>query len=69
MKSLFQFGARSSTISALPGEFVPDRLLKSLKTLADPSRPKIFYYISQEQVTHPGWHDGCICPPRPSPIP
>jgi DNA-binding transcriptional ArsR family regulator len=38
-------------MSALPGELVPDRLLRSLKALADPTRLKILYDISQEEVT------------------
>ncbi|MGD0611916.1 MAG: metalloregulator ArsR/SmtB family transcription factor [Anaerolineales bacterium] len=38
-------------MSTLPEELVPDRLLRSLKMLADPTRLKILYYISQEEVT------------------
>jgi len=50
-ESLFLFGARPATMSALPGELVPDRLLRSLKALADSTRLKILYDISQEEVT------------------
>jgi DNA-binding transcriptional ArsR family regulator len=50
-RQLFLFGARPASMSALPGELVPEGLLRSLKALADPTRLKILYYISQEDVT------------------
>jgi DNA-binding transcriptional ArsR family regulator len=48
---IFLFGARPATMSATPGELVPDGLLHSLKALADSTRLKILYYLSQEELT------------------
>ena len=47
---LFLFGARPSTMSAIPGEQVPDGLLRTLKALADPTRLKILRYLYQEEL-------------------
>ncbi len=47
----FMFGARPATMSAIPGELIPDGLLRTLKALADPTRLKILYYLAQEQMT------------------
>jgi DNA-binding transcriptional ArsR family regulator len=48
---LFLFGARPATMSAIPGELVPDGLLRTLKALADPTRLKILNYLSNEDLT------------------
>lgn len=48
---LFLFGARPATMSAIPGELVPDGLLRTLKALADPTRLKILNYLSSEGLT------------------
>lgn len=45
------FGARPSSMSVVPGETVPDALIRSLKALADPTRLKILYYLSSESLT------------------
>ncbi len=50
-RKLFLFGARPSTMSAIPGELVPDGLLIALKALADPTRLKILHYLSQHEMT------------------
>ena len=50
-RQLFLFGARPSTMSAIPGELVPDGLLITLKALADPTRLKILNYLSKEELT------------------
>jgi len=50
-KKMFLWGARPSTMSAIPGELVPDGLLISLKALADPTRLKILWYLNQEELT------------------
>lgn len=50
-QQLFLFGARPSTMSAIPGELVPDGLLITLKALADPTRLKILNYLSREELT------------------
>jgi DNA-binding transcriptional ArsR family regulator len=49
--TLFAFGARPADMAAIPGEMVPDALLRILKALADPTRLKIMYYLSQQEVT------------------
>ncbi len=48
---LFLFGARPADMSAIPGELVPDGLLRTLKALADPTRLKILNYLSSEGLT------------------
>jgi DNA-binding transcriptional ArsR family regulator len=50
-QKIFLFGARPSTMSAIPGELVPDGLLIALKALADPTRLKILRYLSQQELT------------------
>lgn len=50
-QKLFLFGARPSTMSAIPGELVPDGLLIALKALGNPTRLKILRYLSQEELT------------------
>jgi DNA-binding transcriptional ArsR family regulator len=49
-QKLFLFGARPSTTSAIPGEPVPDGLLRTLKALADPTRLKILRILYQEEL-------------------
>ena len=39
------FGARSPDESLIPGEMVPDQLLRELKALADPTRLRILRYL------------------------
>jgi DNA-binding transcriptional ArsR family regulator len=48
---LLLFGARPADMSAIPGETVPDALVRSLKALADPTRLKILFYLSHESLT------------------
>ncbi|MBE0683344.1 MAG: winged helix-turn-helix transcriptional regulator [Anaerolineales bacterium] len=48
---LLLFGARPVDMSVIPGETVPDALVRSLKALADPTRLKILYYLSKESLT------------------
>jgi DNA-binding transcriptional ArsR family regulator len=45
------FGARPAEMSVIPGESLPDGLVRSLKALADPTRLKILYYLSKENLT------------------
>jgi len=45
------FGARPADISLVPGEAVPDAMLRSLKALADPSRLKILRYLAEGSYT------------------
>jgi DNA-binding transcriptional ArsR family regulator len=49
-ETLFLFGARPPTMSAIPGEQVPDGLLRRLKALSDPTRLTILRYLSQEDL-------------------
>jgi DNA-binding transcriptional ArsR family regulator len=48
---LMLFGARPAEMSAIPGEALPDGLVRSLKALADPTRLKILFYLSHESLT------------------
>ncbi len=50
-KKVFLFGARPANMSAIPGEMVPDDLVRVLKATADPTRLKILYYLSREELT------------------
>lgn len=45
------FGARPADVSLVPGEAVPDAMLRSLKALADPTRLKILRYLGEESYT------------------
>jgi DNA-binding transcriptional ArsR family regulator len=47
---LLLFGARPTDMSVIPGESVPDALVRSLKALADPTRLKILYYLSHDSL-------------------
>lgn len=48
---LLAFGARPADMSVIPGEIVPDALVRSLKALADPTRLKILRYLTNEYLT------------------
>lgn len=48
---LLTFGARPADMSVVPGEIVPDALVRSLKALADPTRLKILRYLTDESLT------------------
>ncbi|RMF41944.1 MAG: ArsR family transcriptional regulator [Anaerolineae bacterium] len=48
---LFLFGARPVDASLVPGESVPDTMLRALKALADPTRLRILRYLSHEPMT------------------
>jgi DNA-binding transcriptional ArsR family regulator len=48
---LMLFGARPADISLVPGETVPDAMLRSLKALADPTRLKILRYLGERSYT------------------
>jgi DNA-binding transcriptional ArsR family regulator len=50
---LIIFGARPANMSVVPGEMVPDGLVRSLKALADPTRLKILFYLSQQECLTP----------------
>ncbi len=50
-RGIFLFGARPATMAAIPGEQIPDGLVRTLKALADPTRLKIMHYLTQGEVT------------------
>ena len=50
-KMIVLFGARPGTMSIIPGEVVPDALLRGLKALADQTRLRILRYLAQEPQT------------------
>ena len=50
-KELFLFGARPAEVSLVPGELVPEGMLRTIKTLGDPTRLRILRYLSQETIT------------------
>ena len=50
-RELLLFGARSAGDSLVPGELVPDALLRSLKALSDPTRLRILHSLTREPRT------------------
>jgi DNA-binding transcriptional ArsR family regulator len=50
-KELFMFGARPADVSLVPGELVPEGMLRTIKTLGDPTRLRILRYLSRESIT------------------
>jgi DNA-binding transcriptional ArsR family regulator len=49
-QDIWLFGARSLTESLVPGEVVPDTLLRELDALSDPTRLRILQYLSGESL-------------------
>lgn len=50
-REILLFGARPPDASLVPGEVVPDALLRVLKALSDPTRLRILNYLSEEPLT------------------
>jgi len=50
-RDLFLFGARPTDASLVPGEVVPDALMRALKALGDPTRLRILRYLSEEPLS------------------
>ncbi len=50
-KLIILFGARPGTMSIIPGDIVPDGLLRGMKAMADPTRLRILRYLAQEPQT------------------
>ena len=48
---IFLFGARPPEASLVPGEMVPDALLRALKAMSDPTRLRILHYLARESLT------------------
>jgi len=45
------FGARPADASLIPGEVIPDAMLRAIKALGDPTRLKILRYLNEEEMT------------------
>jgi DNA-binding transcriptional ArsR family regulator len=50
-REILLFGARPPDASLVPGEAVPDALLRTLKALSDPTRLRILHYLAEEALT------------------
>jgi DNA-binding transcriptional ArsR family regulator len=50
-RELVLFGARPSDASLVPGEVVPDALMRALKALGDPTRLRILRYLAAEPLS------------------
>jgi DNA-binding transcriptional ArsR family regulator len=49
-RELWLFGARPPDTSLVPGEAVPDALVRKLKALSDPTRLRILRYLAEEPL-------------------
>lgn len=47
----FLFGARPDHVSLVPGEVIPDGMLRVLKALADPTRLRMLRYLGEQSST------------------
>jgi DNA-binding transcriptional ArsR family regulator len=50
-KWLILFGARPSDVALVPGEVIPDAMLRALKALSDPTRLLILHYLNDQPAT------------------
>jgi DNA-binding transcriptional ArsR family regulator len=50
-RTVLLYGARPPDASLIPGEVVPDNLMRALKALSDPTRLRILHYLTQEPLT------------------
>jgi DNA-binding transcriptional ArsR family regulator len=50
-RDIWAFGARPSSASLVPGEAVPDTMVRALKALSDPTRLRILHYLAEESLT------------------
>ncbi|MGF1505156.1 MAG: ArsR/SmtB family transcription factor [Anaerolineae bacterium] len=50
-RQIICFGARPPDASLVPGEAVPDVLVRSLKALSDPTRLRILHYLTGDPLT------------------
>jgi DNA-binding transcriptional ArsR family regulator len=48
---IWLFGARPANESLVPGEVVPDAMLRALKALSDPTRLRILHYLTEEPLS------------------
>jgi DNA-binding transcriptional ArsR family regulator len=47
-RPMYVFGARPPDASLIPGETVPDALVRALKALSDPTRLRILHYLTEQ---------------------
>lgn len=50
-RMLVLFGARPAEVSIVPGEVIPEAMLRGLKALADPTRLRVLRYLAVEPLT------------------
>jgi DNA-binding transcriptional ArsR family regulator len=50
-RRIYLFGARPPEMSLVPGQVVPDGLMRSLKALSDSTRLRILHYLAEEPLT------------------
>jgi DNA-binding transcriptional ArsR family regulator len=50
-RPILLFGARPADASLVPGEAVPEGILRALKALSDPTRLRIMHYLAQEPIS------------------
>ena len=50
-RRIFLFGVRPPDASLVPGQVVPDALLRALKALSDPTRLRILHYLTEEPLS------------------
>jgi DNA-binding transcriptional ArsR family regulator len=50
-RGIWVFGARPDDESLVPGETVPDSMLRALKALSDPTRLRIMHYLSERPLS------------------
>jgi DNA-binding transcriptional ArsR family regulator len=50
-QAVWVFGARPPDVSLVPGEAVPDAMLRALKALSDPTRLRILHYLCDEPLS------------------
>lgn len=50
-RDIWLFGARPADASVVPGEVVPETLVRALKALSDPTRLRMLHALSQETLT------------------
>ncbi len=49
--AFFIFGGRPADVSLVPGDMIPEGLLRSFKAMGDPTRLRILKYLAQENIT------------------
>jgi DNA-binding transcriptional ArsR family regulator len=49
-RAIFTFAGRPMDVSLVPGDVVPEGMLRVFKTLGDPTRLRILRYLSQENI-------------------